>query len=1489
MKSRKGNSVLDISKTEKKCRHFFVALLLLLLSIAVNLQAQTKPGGTVYEVELWLKADSLKDTPTADGVNASSWVDRSGKNRNFGQNNQANPAYNTLPVYNYNGMNYHPAVSFNSVSGSSDIQNRGRKLIYNGFPTEQNKSYYTFWVSKLNSFSVTGTSKATVFTLNGEYTDNSNNGWSRTPAISGRIWHETRATSYHHQNGKTYGIGTVIQPNTSVNNQSQYHNGVANTGVLSGRTMAEGNYGNATAVIGKSNLATDDYFFGDIQEIIVLSTGVGQTIDPVQLAKIHTYLALKYGQTMNDGFTYTSSTNVSLFDPSYSFSGLYFNKNIFGIGKDSGSGLNQRQSSSVDDQAIAVFVGDELATLNSQNTGTLPDNTYLLLGCNRLGSTFTPCSHDWNQAFASVNGVSGATPTRQWTVMSGRWRAQLTGAANITVNIKSLLENQEVDYVFVSSDPSFPPNNTHLYEIDDVTKVATGVHLQNGYYVALVGDPAAPGGVHQNLKMWLSADDYSSFEIQNGSEGNEVRAWTDKVQGIRFYYTTSSDATHPPLYETTDPQTNFHPGVRFQYLNPSGSANDRLRFLVADKGPMSVANPNNYTIFTVLYSDFSASRDRTYFLTYSTSADLNSDIAPAFGLEGKDAGVVGRYRQYSVGYSIEGDGSTPLYNLGATSLLSYEVRSEKSGSGNGRVIFSADGVSETLTHSDIGNNGANLQLHSAGKAILGSGYAANRTTNGLMAEMIAYEGVLTPEEKNKIYSALGLKYGITIDANKNSINGNFDYTMSNGGVVWPGTTAPYNAYHHQVAAVIRDNASQINNLQARSSDAGSVVKMGVGSSFSNLTGMANDKEYIVWGDNNAALSNTNIIASIPAACGGLTSRWNRIWLVNKSTQDGIARDVQIAISESAIPYSLLDQVFLLIANEPGKLTSNNWDRAIQGFYRDGEFHFSYQFPEGESYFALGAIVNKGGCIDCAFDGLKTGNFVNWSSSHTINMGGVAVTTNVTTEGAVTTTQRRNSFNNSLEVSRRQTNKGGKVKINMGIHIPGNVNSVTPAVPSFTIYDIDGSSSLYEKVSVYGMCATGRVDALLSHVSNPQEATFGITNYIAQARTDKGVTYSNVKGHARVTFPRAVTSIVIEYETSGAATGSQSIGIGPLSLRCALPPPPVNEDGLSFTKTVSSYEQSLCEDVVYAFTIKNTNCASKIVSAFTDVLPEGMKWVAGSVGLDSYIDNGTVVNEVDQSYGGTGNLSISNLQLEGDSEITFLATATFDPGASAGVYGNRAFLSYNRVVNGANVLVDFGSYAWDEAAFAWQDDFTYINAQLGSQQDFVTTTGHAVPSEYTEDIEDEITISIQNPNANNISNMQLHVTYNAGFTFVNGSYSSTIPGTIITPVSGESAFDVTGFTLPGDNVSYTFKFKLKSPTEANLQYKYDSDGEKIIEYGDSIKADLEVDYEFTTDSSIDMCIIRSLGKANGIIVAPYRTGPYFIPVNKNIRSPFKNFH
>ena len=351
--------------------------------------AQSKPGGSSFNVELWLKADAI------DGVNnkpISFWQDSSNKKRNFNQyyeikNNEPEVMHPT-PLYLERGMNYNPTLflyeTFDETytEDPNNEYNDNSELITTTYISNKvklagplniirsDKAYYIYYVSKSNQKSGIGT----VLSFNQEAKNSY--GWNGiTPWIN-----PENGNTATFGIGKTAGINTVYLPNngtgtstlTNFFNNQLYVNGIQNT--YPGSILIPSNSNVMT--IGTNDLSSSNPFIGYISEIIVLSTEKGSLPDYTDMQKVNSYLALKYGITL------PAAEQVNYFDSSGNLiwernKNINYQVGIYGIGRDDDSGLYQKQSTNIEDESITVFLGD-LKNTTKENTSTLNDKNFII-------------------------------------------------------------------------------------------------------------------------------------------------------------------------------------------------------------------------------------------------------------------------------------------------------------------------------------------------------------------------------------------------------------------------------------------------------------------------------------------------------------------------------------------------------------------------------------------------------------------------------------------------------------------------------------------------------------------------------------------------------------------------------------------------------------------------------------------------------------------------------------------------------------------------------------------------------------------------------------------------------------------------------------------------------------------------------------------------------------------------------------------------------
>lgn len=141
-----------------------------------------------------------------------------------------------------------------------------------------------------------------------------------------------------------------------------------------------GQEGEAKYILGSSfstgsNDAEKYFFAGILPEFITFNRKLSKN----EFQRIESYLALKYGITKWDADSYKDSENRSFWDKE---NNLLFSNNIYGIGRDDISGLNQLQSESVHNKGYLITAVDSIMNTNEevQNQTAIPDKHFLVFG-----------------------------------------------------------------------------------------------------------------------------------------------------------------------------------------------------------------------------------------------------------------------------------------------------------------------------------------------------------------------------------------------------------------------------------------------------------------------------------------------------------------------------------------------------------------------------------------------------------------------------------------------------------------------------------------------------------------------------------------------------------------------------------------------------------------------------------------------------------------------------------------------------------------------------------------------------------------------------------------------------------------------------------------------------------------------------------------------------------------------------------------------------
>ncbi len=210
-------------------------------------------------------------------------------------------------------------------------------------------------------------------------------------------------------------------------------------------------------------------------------------------------------------------------------------------------------------------------------------------------------------------------------------------------------------------------------------------------------------------------------------------------------------------------------------------------------------------------------------------------------------------------------------------------------SGNRTAVY-RDGL-ELDSNNNTGTYGGDN-----GNAFIGS-RNGNSFMNGEIAEIMVYTSVPSSQRQQQIQSYLALKYGITLDfTDSNGTISEGDYVLEDlSTVVWD--QSANSTYHNDIAAIGRDDNMLLTQKQARSINNDAVVTIGLSSiaasNAANNSAINANKSFLVWGNNNAALTNSTSKSLVCAP----EEQLDRVW---KIVETGTIGAVEVAITEATV-------------------------------------------------------------------------------------------------------------------------------------------------------------------------------------------------------------------------------------------------------------------------------------------------------------------------------------------------------------------------------------------------------------------------------------------------------------------------------------------------------------------------------------------------------------------------------------------------------------
>jgi len=327
---------------------------------------------------------------------------------------------------------------------------------------------------------------------------------------------------------------------------------------------------------------------------------------------------------------------------------------------------------------------------------------------------------------------------------------------------------------------------------------------------------ADPGGLGQpdGLAVWLRADAAVT------ASGGNVSSWTNLAAQGAGSVEAVSQATVANQPTVTSGQLNFNPAV-------VTTGNQMLQDPSAAVADMLGVGEN--WLFVVRRQEVGGSG---YDLAYAST--LNYGPTSKLSMEQNTAGHVGGVV------------------LNPPPLAGQGFKLETIGhDGTGSFAF-RDGLQVA--------SGAAVTQGTAGTGVLDvlNFGGQNPGHIGAIAEVLQYRGALTAADRNRIWSYLALKYGITLDQGTPT-----DYTSPTGVAFW---SAGANAgYANDIAGIGVERSEALSQLRSRSVNPDDVVRMGAPTAIA-------DSSYLTWGNNNASVAFDGTLA-VPAGYQRIGREW----------------------------------------------------------------------------------------------------------------------------------------------------------------------------------------------------------------------------------------------------------------------------------------------------------------------------------------------------------------------------------------------------------------------------------------------------------------------------------------------------------------------------------------------------------------------------------------------------------------------------------------
>lgn len=434
------------------------------------------PGGITNGLDTWLRADMITGTGVqADNTNVDSWQDI-GKGNDANMIDPSNASITNRPSFknnNTNNINFNPVVYFNNnpAASTSDFTGLTNKAELNGTGGFSSFEQYIVVMNDIPAIVSSTSGSIDLFCAQSTTTDpfdKDGTGFGFGGAFSVRF--DNEVISYCQ--GSTSTSGTGVPANTRGYGINQNGTGITHSqiGILSSRNNTAAsptgnqlflnanridnqevgvpqfvNFTNRRYWLGRSQVFNGS-FGGRIAEVI---TFTNRKDDTNERRRIESYLAIKYGITLGVNGTsmnYQDSSGNVIWDQT---ANAGFNYDIAGIGLDTASQLNQKQSKSINPTEVMTIGLTDILPTNTANTNTFATNkSFLVWGAN---------GGNMNNSGTNLNIDLGPTTITTITeVVNRKWKVVEVGGDIATTRVSVPTAS------FTSGLPALGPNDAYV-------------------------------------------------------------------------------------------------------------------------------------------------------------------------------------------------------------------------------------------------------------------------------------------------------------------------------------------------------------------------------------------------------------------------------------------------------------------------------------------------------------------------------------------------------------------------------------------------------------------------------------------------------------------------------------------------------------------------------------------------------------------------------------------------------------------------------------------------------------------------------------------------------------------------------------------------------------------------------------------------------------------------------------------------------------------